>query len=78
MASTKTLVVQQLPGAVTRTSHTGEGHLGDTSYYSAELTIDGKASGVLLGHLETARVVAHPFRSYSLRINGQRHQAATL
>ena len=53
------LVIHQLPGAVVRTTHTAEGHLGDTSYYSAELTtVEGKAAGVIMGHLETVRLHA--------------------
>jgi len=51
-----TLVVHQLPATVVRSSHTAEGHLGDTSFYSAELTIDGEPSGAVMGHFETVRL----------------------
>ena len=51
-----TLVVSQHPASLARSSHTLEGHLGDTSFYSAELTIDGEPSGAVMGHLETVRL----------------------
>lgn len=55
-----TLVIEQLPATVARSTHTSEGHLGDTSYYSAQLTTaDGKPHGVILGHLETVRAHDH-------------------
>ncbi len=51
-----TLVVRQFPAAIARSTHTTEGHLGDTSFYSAELTIDGEPRGVVMGQLETVRL----------------------
>jgi len=51
-----TLVVRQQPAVVIRSTHTTEGHLGDTSLYSAELTLDSEPSGAIMGHLETVRL----------------------
>jgi len=50
------LVVHQLPANAVRSTHTTEGHLGDTSSFSAELTIDGKPSGAVMGRLETVHL----------------------